>query len=184
MRIGWATLCCLAMLTSGAAAAAEKLPSGEYFDYYAQVDDWGIRRVASDEAGRKVLYCEATWVREGDFYLYLALDAGRKQFSYGIPVPIPSGRKQATMRVWFDGDKAHAAEVQAAYVNTPISGAGEDGYLVAVENGEASATLARLAKARTITFAYPFEVRTRVESFPYKRAAKALGKLADCADGR
>lgn len=180
----WALLCCCASAFSGPALAADKLPSGAYLQDAVSVGRWGIRRTTSDEAGRKVLSCAASWTREADLYVHASLDLPNRTFALGVSAIRPPRQKQATMRIWFDDDKAHAIEGPATFIAWSGTDEGEDGYLVLVETGDNPVAAERLAKAQTVTFAYPFDGATRVVAFPYRSARQAMSKLAECAAGR
>jgi hypothetical protein len=179
-----ATFCCLVLVVSDSALAVEKLPSGGFIRDYASVNSWFIKRVSSDEAGRRTLYCEASWTREADLHVYARLDAATKAFALGIPAPRPTSRPNVTMRIWFDDQRASAIEGRWTFISWSGTTEGEDGYLVLTETGDKGALAGRLAKARKVTFAYPFDGKTRTEAFPFKTAQQAMNKLADCASGR
>jgi len=164
--------------------AAEKLPSGAFQQDPVSVGQWALSRITSDEAGRSIVSCQVTWTRESDLYVYASLDIAKKQFALGIPAIRLPKEKQATMRVWFDEDKAHAIEGPAHFIAWSGNDEGEDGYLVLVETSDKPAMAERLAAAKKVSFAYPFQGKTRVETFPFKSAAKAVAMLSDCANGR
>lgn len=178
----WVTSCCIALALSQPVCAAEKLPSGGFVWKHASVGNWLVERISSDKAGRTTLYCQTSWTLEADFYVYARLDAASKAFALGIPAPRPAPSK-ATMRVWFDDRKADATEGRWTFIpfapDTP-----DDGYLVLTETGDKKVLLERLANARKVTVAYPFDGKTRTETFPFKTAQQPMKKLAECANGR
>jgi hypothetical protein len=176
---------CFGLATSlvSPAPAADKLPSGAFAQAPAAVGRWSLRRITADEAGRTLRSCEATWTREGDLYVYASLDATRKTFAFGVPASRPPKSRSATIRAWFDDDKANAVEGPATFVPWSGDGEGEDGYLL-LESGDGTAGAERLAKARKVSFAYPFDGKTRVEAFPYATGGPAMRRLVDCANGR
>lgn len=180
--MSWAAGCCLALALADAAPAAERLPSGSYIHDPVAIGRWSLRRVTSDEAGRFVLSCEATWTREADLYLYLSLDAATQSLALGIPATRPPSG--AAMRASFDGDQAGAIEGPATFASWSGDDAGEDGYLLLPGTGDGAKAAERLARSKAVTLAYPFEGRTRTETFRYGSAAKVLTALSDCASGR
>ncbi len=179
-----AASCCLWLLSTLPAFAAEQLPSGAYMHDPVPVGAWTLRRITSDAAGKEVLACEATWTRESDLHVMAKLDVKQKTFALGVPTFGRPRGKPATMRAWFNSDKADAVESVATFQSFSGNADDEDGYLLLVEARDKQGLADRLAKARTVTFAYPFEGKTRIEAFPFKTAQQAMKQLAACASHR
>lgn len=180
-RVIWTTCFFVFLAAIGPATGAEKLGSGAFQHDYASANGWIVHRITADEAGRKLLYCDASWTGVADMYAYVRRDPANKTFAFGLPAPNPVRQKNAPMRAWFDSDKANAMEGPATFLSWSGKADDEDGYLVLVQTGDQAPAAERFPKAKKITFAYPFDGKTRVESFILKNAATTLAKLTDCA---
>lgn len=154
--------------------------SGGFEEPYARVDGWEIVRITKDAARKKFGYCAAWKITGSETGLRLATTDNDNSFGFSGFGSAAMG-DTAPLLVWFDNDKASAESFEGRLVND------HNDYpwmMISESNDEVGLFVDAIRNYNRISFGYPVEGESHVESFLLNGTKTVVDRLIDCQDGR
>jgi hypothetical protein len=147
---------------------------------YAKVEGWEIVRVTTDAAHLKFDHCAAWKITGTETGLRIAITDNDTSFGFSGLGSAAMGDR-APLSVWFDNDKSAAESLEGRLVPDHT---GFEWMMISESNDQPGLFSDAIPNAGQISFGYPVDGESHVESFSLKGTNAVVDRLINCRDGR